>query len=155
MRARKMLNDCFFAEMKNDVFSLSTLSEHCSGRLRQLASRGTHLAGSVRPKMGRKPVDVDGSEVSFSLEKERSPLPHGGRAIHSALCLQAWGLRIGGPSARAYLWRDTRTVWQAGRASLMITSGRPTAPTASFIRSSVAWESHFQSAMIGGSGGLR
>lgn len=31
MRAKKTLNHSFFAEMKNDVFSLSTPPEHCSG----------------------------------------------------------------------------------------------------------------------------
>lgn len=46
-------NGCFFAEMKNDVFSLSTSPEHCSAGWGQDSFSGTRLHEATNGSVGR------------------------------------------------------------------------------------------------------
>lgn len=152
-----MLNDSFFAgdettffrfrhllsnPLAEDGVKMASQGPGCTKRRRSV---GSWVEAVLTPAVAGYHAVLRKREVRVAV---RAAL------IHSVLCLQAWGLRIGGPSARANLWRDSRTVWQAGRASLMITSGRPTAPEASYTGCCGAWESHFLAAMIGGSGAV-
>lgn len=154
MRAKNVSNDSFFAEMKNDVFSLSTPSEN-------------PLADGWVNRLLRGPVCTERSEGRWggSLLTQTVAGYHAvvrkreGRVAVMAALIHSYGMSrhcvgIGGPSARVAL-AGARTVWQAGRASLMIiTSGRPTAPEASYTGCCGAWESQIEAAMIGGGGAV-
>lgn len=149
-----MLNDSFFAGDISDVFSLSTRPENplADGWV-NLLLRGPVCTERSEGRWGGSGLTQTVAGYHAAVRKREVRLAGMAALIHS-YGMSRHGVGIGGPSARVAL-AGARTVWQAGRASLMIiTSGRPTAPEASYTGCCGAWESHFLAAMIGGGGAV-